>query len=460
MAKNISIAIITSQNDVIKVIKKNTSYSITTLMPDVPFKTSFLKEWISYVIGTSSENPGTIEYDFVLIDALWPDNNKKYFICENLFDDLLGDSGSIVSMLFGAGIPVGVIDNGISSQQAWQLGNAGAQIINLQTIEKQISFALSNLPYSKHTLEVENEFALKYDEIELSGAATVSAIIWENEYVMKHVLKVIDETPRQVKILDLGCGTGRFEEILMANKHAYSKISRIDAIDFAPNYLQEAQKRLVGIFGKEALKKIRFFRRIAEDSRLPAEYYDIVIGSFGIICFSKFHLTLPEIHRILRPGGLLLLNGYNRNAITFDFDNAMRTLTGDAASHFAIKIDRKENKMFLSDKIIQCFTFHVDDLEGILRLIGFHPIEGESITFPALYGCARKEYLIAITNLTTSQQHNKNPKFASYQDEALRRDQFNSGYCDIIDMMDRDLTRIINGRGFYFCIASHKRKSE
>jgi SAM-dependent methyltransferase len=124
-------------------------------------------------------------------------------------------------------------------------------------------------------------------------------------------------------------------------------------------------------------------RRIAEDLRWPSNYFDIVIASFGIICFSNTHRTLPNIYSVLKPDGLVTISGYNRNAIKFEFDALMQAEGGSQASHFAINIDREKNVMKLNEVLeIRCFTFYPDDMAGILSLVGFKHVESAAETFP------------------------------------------------------------------------------
>ena len=401
---------------------------------------------------------GDISTRAVIIDSEFRQKGQdKYFIADTLFDEYPAPAGSLLSMLLGAGIPV--IVNQKTSQdisKSWQVGASGAQYYRKRKLLGVLKRKINEPNYNQHTLEVENEFAANYDAEELAGAATVSAIIWENDYVREFVEKHVNSSASSphVNILDLGTGTGRFVEILLTDKDINSKIGSIIGIDFAPRYLIKAKERLTKIC-KPVLTKTRFLRRIAEDLRWPESYFDIVIAGFGITCFSRFHLTLPEIYRVLKPGGLAILNGYNRAAITFDFETLMKNRAGSPTSHFAIRIDREENQMHLGDQIIQCFTFNVDDLEVLLKLIGFKPIKGKTETFPALYGSARKEYLKKLPG-RIPQTRSRRKKVASYQRANLIADHFNSGFNEVLHMIDDDLAAVLKDRGFYFCMAMHK----
>lgn len=411
-----------------------------------------LQRAIEKILGLEN---GDISTKAVITDSVFRRRGQpSYFIGDVLFSGHPGRAGSLLSMLLGAGIPVIVNPNTKDVSKIWQIGASGAQYYGKGKLSRVLKRQINEPKYNLHTLEVENDFASNYDAEELAGAATVSAIIWENDYVRKYVEKHIRAASSSVRILDLGTGTGRFVEILLSDKTIKSKIDSIVAIDFAPMYLIKAKERLMKTC-KPALAKTRFLRRIAEDLRWPDNYFDIVIAGFGITCFSRFHLTLPEMHRVLKPGGLALMNGYNRAAITFDFETLMKGRVGQPASHFAIRIDRDENQMHLGDQIIQCFTFNVDDLEVLLKLIGFKPIKDSVQTFPALYGSARKEYLKKLPG-RVPHTGRRRKTVASYQRANLIADHFNSGFNEVLHMIDDDLAAVLKDKGFYFCMAMHK----
>lgn len=426
-----------------------------------------LREIVDELVGLAD---GHIDTQCVIFDATFTSRPAKEVVAidDPLYDDLPSPANTIVSTIMGAGIPLIVNPNVKDIRKAWALGNSGAIFLEAATLKRDAEAALASLPYNVETLQVENEFALGYDRDELAGAATVSAVLWENEYVLNHVREHVRGASDPVHVLDLGCGTGRFEELLLTDSEVKNKIATITAVDFAPMYFQMARRRLPHFLEKSDLEKIRYVRRIAEDLRWPSDHFDVVIASFGILCFSQTHRTLPNIYRVLKQRGLAILNGYNREAMTFDFDEMMRKRIGRSASHFAIRIDREENIMHLGNQIIRCFTFYVDDVEGLLSLTGFRPVKNDAETFPALYGSARKEYLTRLMTQEASSasgvgQHHESCRrtgkcrdFASYQRINLVKDQFGSGFNETLHQMDTDLASLLPRKGFYFCVAAHK----
>ncbi len=96
-------------------------------------------------------------------------------------------------------------------------------------------------------------------------------------------------------LLDVGTGTGRFVEMVKAERPQLPTI----ALDLAPPYLAEAKRRLRG------LPQMRFVRGLAEALPLPDRSVDIVT------CVYLFHEVPAEVRqqiaaefaRVLKPGG-------------------------------------------------------------------------------------------------------------------------------------------------------------
>lgn len=414
---------------------------------------------------------GSINTNVVVIDSYFPLENGKYFIMQNLDPKISGNAGSAVSLLEGAGIPTLIHLNNVEQFQVWELAKAASGFASTENIVEDINNVLNSRKFNPRTLHVENEFAKNYDEKELEGAATVSAIIRENEYVLNLIEGHIKEGKNFV-LLDMGCGTGRFEELLLKNSEISDRIKKIYAVDFAPRYLVEARTRLAHFLGKNEMDKILFYRKIAENTHFPNDYFDIIIASFGIVCFSRFHLILPEIRRILRPGGLVVFTGYNRNAMTYEFEKQMLKTLGQSASHFSIRIDREKNIMHLGDNTIDCFTFNLDDFIGIVKLMGLRPIRESGKTYPVLYGSARKEYLNKLSKESASKIISGNDadvhhqetclkkgsckEYLSYQTVNLLKDPMNSGFSEIIHRMDEDIAALLPDQGYYFLLGAQK----
>ena len=103
---------------------------------------------------------------------------------------------------------------------------------------------------------------------------------------------------RQVRLLDVACGTGRF---LRAVRLAYPAM-RLAGLDLSRPYLDEARRHLTG------LRPVEWIAANAEAIPLPEASRDIVTTVF------LFHELPPEVRRrvaaemarVLKPGGVLV----------------------------------------------------------------------------------------------------------------------------------------------------------
>lgn len=103
---------------------------------------------------------------------------------------------------------------------------------------------------------------------------------------------------RQLSLLDVACGTGRF---LREVRRAYPAMTLI-GLDLSRAYLSEAERHLSG------LRRVTWLEANAESIPLPNASQDIVT------CIYLFHELPPEVRRIvaaeigrvLKPGGLLV----------------------------------------------------------------------------------------------------------------------------------------------------------
>jgi ubiquinone/menaquinone biosynthesis C-methylase UbiE len=114
------------------------------------------------------------------------------------------------------------------------------------------------------------------------------------EILIEQILK---EQSHAIHILDLACGTGNY---LLAQKRAYER----DDIEWFGCDLSE---KMLAI----AKEKLLFPKlRIADASRLPYEsdFFDLVACNFAFHHFSNKMKCIKEIHRVLKPKGIFLMN--------------------------------------------------------------------------------------------------------------------------------------------------------
>jgi len=138
-----------------------------------------------------------------------------------------------------------------------------------------------------------------------------SHVHWTNKFVD---LLLNNHTPQC--ILDLCCGTGAITQTLL---HRIRKrnllVPTVDCVDFCPQMLAEAQKKL-----SDEVALIRYIRANATSLPLPDNMYDTVLISYGIRNICNRERALQEIARVLRPKGKLFILELTRpNALVSPF---------------------------------------------------------------------------------------------------------------------------------------------
>lgn len=118
-------------------------------------------------------------------------------------------------------------------------------------------------------------------------------VLWRRKAV-----NLVKEYPHSA-ILDIATGTGDF-----AIELARLNPAKITGIDIAEKMLEigrqkVAQKQLSGI--------IELVDGDSENLQFPDNSYDLVTSAFGVRNFENLSKGLSEIHRVLKPGGRLLV---------------------------------------------------------------------------------------------------------------------------------------------------------
>ncbi len=148
--------------------------------------------------------------------------------------------------------------------------------------------------------------SVKYDEI---------ADEQVGRFLRPSMLKYLSMEGNLGKVLEIGCGTGYFTEVLT------DLASHVTAIDISDGMLYRARERM------KNMKNITILKEDCCKTPFPHAMFDtIFMGSvFNVV--DDPARVLREIRRILKPGGTLIIvnpdwgmmNGYNRGRSTFRF---------------------------------------------------------------------------------------------------------------------------------------------
>lgn len=122
-----------------------------------------------------------------------------------------------------------------------------------------------------------------------------------------------------LKVLELACGTGEVTNVLLSLGH------EITALDFSEAMLGVARRKHAG------RKQVRFILADAERTMEPDASYDAIVCRHLVWTLTEPEQALADWHRVLKPGGKLLI---------FDGDWASPTPRGRLASCAIRLIDR------------------------------------------------------------------------------------------------------------------------
>lgn len=171
------------------------------------------------------------------------------------------------------------------------------EILTKNTRNKRPRYYLQNFHFQSGGWMTDDS-AERYDtQVEVLFNGTANAIRRQALPQLREVFAGRDQ--RKLKLVDLGCGTGRF---LDSVKQVWPRLPTI-GLDMSEAYVRHAKRQL------ERWSRMRFIVGKAEAIPLPDNSQDAVTGTF------LFHELPPKIRRkalsectrVLKPGGRLVL---------------------------------------------------------------------------------------------------------------------------------------------------------
>lgn len=145
-------------------------------------------------------------------------------------------------------------------------------------------------------------------------------LAWGTWRIPERRLRLLGDV-RGRDVLELGCGAGWWS-IALARKGA-----RVVGLDFSSARLDQARDRM-----RRAGVEFPLVQARAERIPYPAARFDLVLSDYGATTFSDPDLTVPEVARVLRPGGSLVFSHASPfRSLTQDFraDRQTRRLMRD-----------------------------------------------------------------------------------------------------------------------------------
>lgn len=124
--------------------------------------------------------------------------------------------------------------------------------------------------------------------------------------------------PAQVRVVDIGCGTGH-AAIAAARRRAV-----VTGIDINERSLARARLRAEA----EGLDSIEFLMVDAASMPFPDASFDYALSTFGLVFIPDKERAARELARVVKPGGVIALTSYIRQSVPaqiYDLVNSLFT---------------------------------------------------------------------------------------------------------------------------------------
>ena len=128
------------------------------------------------------------------------------------------------------------------------------------------------------------------------------------------------------QVLEVGCGPGYFT---IAVAKLVGDNGFIHAIDLHPLAIKMTEKKLQ----KSGLTNVKLRIADAAKTGLPNDSIDLVF-MFGVIHALPLGLVLPELHRVLRPGGALAVQTFSGRSLERVTNRELFTFAGKVGRIF------------------------------------------------------------------------------------------------------------------------------
>jgi ubiquinone/menaquinone biosynthesis C-methylase UbiE len=134
-----------------------------------------------------------------------------------------------------------------------------------------------------------------------------------------------EKASNSLDLLELGCGTGLHSSILVESG------ARVTLLDISSKSLEVCRIR----FGERA----QYLCGDMSSIKLPDNSFDLIVAN-GSLSYANHKNTIAEMHRLLRPGGtIIIMDSLNHNPI-FILNRLIRYLRGERTFSTLLRIPR------------------------------------------------------------------------------------------------------------------------
>lgn len=179
--------------------------------------------------------------------------------------------------------------------------------------------------------------------------------------------EVFDFIGTSGRVLDLGCGNGRISKLI--KKHGY----QVYGIDINKDAILFAQ-------GDPSLSGAEFSVQDAKQTSFSDNFFDAVIEQATLGCMEPEEraFVLQEIHRILKPDGVVSITEFGIRSDRTDEYRQDAVLTGEYGTHIVKREDGSE--------WFRVHNFEENELENLIEGSGFQILSESHPTFSSLKG--------------------------------------------------------------------------
>jgi ubiquinone/menaquinone biosynthesis C-methylase UbiE len=174
-------------------------------------------------------------------------------------------------------------------------------------------------------------------------------------------------------VAEFGCGTGYYTQVLV------EKANSVIATDLSPGMLDVAKQRIIA-------PNAKFRTEDCQSTSLPAASFDTAFISL-VLHFTEPERTLPEMRRILKPGGLLIIANLDFHALG-GLDRARATVRILYRGNTGYRL--KPPKRFITKMLTK------KELRDLLNRSGFKVLSSETIKDQSRSSNIPMEYVKAV----------------------------------------------------------------
>jgi ubiquinone/menaquinone biosynthesis C-methylase UbiE len=205
------------------------------------------------------------------------------------------------------------------------------------------------------------------DSSNLSARIRLHKLFSTNGYGWhRWVFDHLADLPDDARILELGCGRG---DVWAENLDRIPPDWRIILSDLSPGMIENARSSLEGSMGLFDYEVID-----AQSIPYPEATFDGVVANHMLYHVPDRAKGIAEIHRVLKPGGLLFAatNGRGNMAEIKDLlDNARRAKFDLLANRFRLEDGKRELREVFPRVTVHCYrdALHVSDAGPVIDYI-------------------------------------------------------------------------------------------